>query len=115
MARQDTPDCCVCLVSVPLRRAKTFPCGHCLHKGCAVRWLSRSRTCPLCRTAVPLKPSQIMRAAFRRRGVQDLCLDLPSLVRAELGFHPDGSRAITLAFLTADVGQYMAALRGLQL
>ena len=80
-----------------------------------MRWLSRSRTCPLCRQSVPWKPSQIMSRAFRRRGVQNLCLDLPGVVREELCGHPDHARATTLAFLTVDTRLYLAALRGLQL
>ena len=105
----------MCFTSVTPARIRSLPCGHCLHKGCALRWLARSRTCPLCRQLVPLRPSQILRKAFRRRGFSKLCLNLPAVVKEELREHPDGQRAKDLAFLTADVVRYLAALRGMQL
>lgn len=108
-------ECCVCLAAVPAARRKLLPCGHTLHRGCAVRWLARSRSCPLCRRPVPFAPSHLLRKAFRRRGIPRICLDLPHLVRVELAGHPDSPRVVKLAFLTLDTTRLLAALRGLQL
>lgn len=108
-------DCCVCLDAVAPPRTRRLPCGHTLHKRCAVRWLARSRSCPLCRTAVPRKASQVLQAAARAVPRRSLCVGLPGFVKRHLGGHPHAQRAVELAFLTADVDRLIAALRGLGL
>lgn len=103
--------CCVCLVTVGPPRIKCLPCGHCIHKSCAVRWLARSRTCPLCREPVPERPSQILKRVLGEGPV----MNLPGVVKSNLANHPEVGRAVSLAFLTMDPDRYLSALRGLQL
>ena len=106
-----TDDCCVCLGPVPMVRTRTLPCGHALHKGCAVRWLARNRSCPLCRQAVPQPPSRILRQSFRRLNLPRLALRLPGIVKLELQGHPDAAAAVALAFHTVDSVQLLRVLR----
>ena len=106
--------CSVCLDAVGPARARQLPCGHALHKGCAVRWMAKNSSCPVCRRPVPARPSRILRAAARGQGPA-VSVALPGFVREHLAGHPEAPRAVKLAFLTADVRRLIAALRGLGL
>ena len=57
LLRQLSEPCSICLEA---RRKGdcvwVLKCGHCFHKNCAARWLSKSELCPMCRSAVPRKP-----------------------------------------------------------
>ena len=108
-------DCCVCLCPVPRARLKLLPCNHVLHKGCAVRWFARNRSCPLCRQYVPPLPSSLLRKAFRRLNVPRLALALPTVAKAELHDHPDSGRVVALAFMTVDSVELLRVLRALGL
>ena len=44
-------DCAICLESLGGEAAVELPCGpHRFHPACAEQWLSRGRTCPVCRS-----------------------------------------------------------------
>jgi hypothetical protein len=43
--------CPICLANDPGVRRRHLSCGHGVHAACVTRWLRRSRTCPVCRTA----------------------------------------------------------------
>ena len=40
-------------------------CSHCFHERCALAWLKRSNTCPVCRTELPTDDEEYERE--RRR------------------------------------------------
>lgn len=45
--------CCVCLEPMLKTYSKVLrPCGHVLHHVCFIKWKKKSKTCPLCRTAI---------------------------------------------------------------
>lgn len=53
---KESGDCVVCLEPfLPSQRIRVFPCHHCLHAHCALRWLNIASepTCPTCRTLIP--------------------------------------------------------------
>ena len=108
-------DCCVCFDVVPRARMKVLPCGHVLHKRCALRWLSRNATCPMCRRAVPHNPSRILRATFRRMRLPRFAVQLPTIVKEALQHHPEADRVVTYAFLTVDSTELLSVLRAIGL
>lgn len=112
---QEVHDCCVCFDMVTKKRLKLLPCGHVLHKLCALRWLSRNRSCPICRCAVPRDPSWILRRSFRRLNVPRFAVQLPGVVRMELANHPQVDQVVTYAFLTADSLHLIRVLRAIGL
>jgi hypothetical protein len=44
-------ECCICLESIEPSKARRLGCGHVFHRACVGKWLRRSMTCPMCRTA----------------------------------------------------------------
>lgn len=44
-------DCAICYEAV--RDGRRLACNHTFHVGCIDAWLTKSRTCPMCRAAVP--------------------------------------------------------------
>lgn len=111
----DACSCCVCFEAVKNPRKKTLPCGHVLHKRCALRWLCRSRSCPMCRRPVPRDPSWILRRAFRRLNLPRFAVHLPAVVRKELEHHPNLDQVVTYAFLTVDSADLLRVLRAIGL
>lgn len=44
-------DCCsICLEEITEDSVKTFECDHYFHLECLNQWVSKSATCPVCRT-----------------------------------------------------------------
>lgn len=50
-----TAECPVCLEALASQRVLTLPCAHALHESCALAWLVRRHTCPVCRHALPVE------------------------------------------------------------
>ncbi|KAG8093539.1 hypothetical protein GUJ93_ZPchr0012g19051 [Zizania palustris] len=47
-------ECAVCLEDFMADdKLRTMPCSHCFHDRCLSEWLRISRSCPLCRLAIP--------------------------------------------------------------
>ena len=46
----ELPECSICLDDIQTINCKTLKCGHKFHKLCIDDWLSRSKTCPYCRS-----------------------------------------------------------------
>lgn len=62
-----------------------LPCGHCLGANCVARWLSTSRTCPMCRSE--LFPGDRVFPAERGAGIFMTNVEIPWLdeyIRAQL-------------------------------
>ena len=50
---QELRSCCVCLEDVQKgEQVRTLPCLHTFHDACAVEWLRKKKTCPLCQFAI---------------------------------------------------------------
>lgn len=50
-ASEDPQDCCsICLDEINQDCVKTFECNHYFHLSCLNEWVSKSSTCPVCRT-----------------------------------------------------------------
>jgi E3 ubiquitin-protein ligase SDIR1 len=50
---EELRSCCVCLEEVCQGNCvRTLPCLHTFHSDCAVEWLKRKKTCPLCQFAI---------------------------------------------------------------
>lgn len=67
--------CSVCLDPFkPSQAAIKLPCGHTFHKGCAMRWLRKHCTCPLCRFELPTSNAmyELGRRARMQRRVEAL-------------------------------------------
>ncbi|KAK9941115.1 hypothetical protein M0R45_017742 [Rubus argutus] len=48
--------CSICLEDMMVGfEATRMPCSHLYHRGCIVKWLERSRFCPLCRFSMPIE------------------------------------------------------------
>lgn len=47
----DEEKCCsICLEDISQDSVKTFECDHYFHLDCLNQWVSKSATCPICRT-----------------------------------------------------------------
>ncbi|KAI9119021.1 hypothetical protein K1719_009696 [Acacia pycnantha] len=44
--------CSVCMEGFDSDENKQIPCGHVYHSGCITAWVSRSNSCPLCRSHI---------------------------------------------------------------
>lgn len=67
--------CSICLVTLHVgENLVRLPCSHLFHKPCVVKWLSKTRTCPLCREWVKrfINPKTIHRNYNSYFGVRDL-------------------------------------------
>jgi len=61
------PTCIICreeMTMDQLRRnqLKKLPCGHAFHVHCLRSWLERQKSCPTCRTDIPVNPQQVAAA-----------------------------------------------------
>ncbi len=49
-------DCCICMDTHPTaRQFEEITCAHKVHATCMILWRSKSATCPLCRTPLPIR------------------------------------------------------------
>jgi hypothetical protein len=85
----DCQSCDICYTTFNSGRAPEspirLPCGHCLGANCIARWLSTSRTCPMCRSE--LFPGDRVSPAGRRAGSFATRVEIPWLdayIRAQL-------------------------------
>ena len=46
------PECVICLNSISSSEVLALPCIHVFHRSCVLTWLSKSSTCPVCKSAV---------------------------------------------------------------
>eukprot|EP00962_Isochrysis_galbana_P015635 scaffold4496_cov128-Isochrysis_galbana.AAC.6 len=50
---EELRSCCVCLEEVCQGSCvRTLPCFHTFHSDCAVEWLKKKKTCPLCQFSI---------------------------------------------------------------
>lgn len=51
---EESAVCAVCLEEMTVGSDATcMPCSHLYHRGCIVKWLQKSRVCPMCRFSLP--------------------------------------------------------------
>lgn len=50
-------ECAICFESVC--DGRRLACDHTFHIGCIDTWLTKSRTCPMCRAAVPVADAEL--------------------------------------------------------
>lgn len=54
VAASDTP-CCICIDELEVKQVATkLKCGHIFHHTCIKQWLTRAKTCPLCKAVIAL-------------------------------------------------------------
>eukprot|EP00658_Telonema_sp_P-2_P081161 TRINITY_DN8247_c0_g1_i4.p1 TRINITY_DN8247_c0_g1~~TRINITY_DN8247_c0_g1_i4.p1 ORF type:complete len:284 (+),score=56.46 TRINITY_DN8247_c0_g1_i4:107-958(+) len=56
VASRELKCCSICQESFDGEAAR-LPCRHCFHQDCIARWLSKTRSCPLCRHLLPTDSS----------------------------------------------------------
>jgi len=49
-------NCVICLKDLYMEDGVLTPCNHRYHSECFFRWISKKRTCPLCRTELIAQP-----------------------------------------------------------
>mmetsp|Transcript_21355 Transcript_21355/g.45840 ORF Transcript_21355/g.45840 Transcript_21355/m.45840 type:complete len:259 (-) Transcript_21355:194-970(-) len=55
MKKEDPVSCAICYGSAETGdKVAALPCQHSYHESCILEWLVKSRTCPLCRSKVPV-------------------------------------------------------------
>lgn len=61
-------DCAICMDLLSKSTVSIFPCSHSFHASCvvALRNIGSSKTCPLCRAALPPTPESGCKEAIRR-------------------------------------------------
>lgn len=58
-AAYDQTSCSICLDDLD-RNIKQLSCKHQFHAKCINEWIKRQRTCPMCKTPVPLSTKEVV-------------------------------------------------------
>jgi hypothetical protein len=51
--------CCICLDKLSSGVTMELQCHHCVHTACGIDWLSKKRSCPLCRGVVAVRDPEV--------------------------------------------------------